>query len=378
MKIGLVAPEFPPATGGVQTYAWHTARELARLGHEVTVFTQPDSADAATGNPPFKIEPVLKLRRRHDRLITARKMDVWHAMNAPCAWLSLETGPVFITVHGNDFLAPYHSFARLDLPFSDRLDYWFGDLLTRRLVRRALPRAAHIFTNSRHTEQRFLRCHPRCAGKTSVAGVGLAEEDFAPHVMPRSPGPPRLVTITRLSEPRKNVAAVLEALAQLRATHDFHYTIAGDGELRPELEALSVRLGLADRVTFAGFVNRERKLALLCASDLFVLASTSTEKSYEGFGLVYLEANACGTPTLATRLGGAVEAIEEGVTGFFADSPTVGGLVPALARFLDGEITFTAEACTRFARRFSWRAVVEHCAAHYVQATILAQTPRAP
>jgi phosphatidylinositol alpha-1,6-mannosyltransferase len=265
------------------------------------------------------------------------------------------------------------SFARLDLPFSDRFDFWLGNLLTRRLVRRSLPRAAHIFTNSRYTEQLFLRHHPDCLGKTSIAGVGLAEEDFAPHIIPRTAGPPRLVTITRLSEPRKNVSAVLEALAQLRATHDFHYTIAGEGELRPQLETLTAQLGLADRVTFAGFVSREHKLALLRESDLFVLAATSTERSYEGFGLVYLEANACGTPTLATRLGGAVEAIEEGVSGYFADSPSADRLVAALARFLAGEIKFAAEECTRFARRFSWRAVAEHCVAKYAQVASQAQ-----
>jgi phosphatidyl-myo-inositol dimannoside synthase len=368
MKVGFVAPEFPPDTGGVQTYAWHTARELVQFGHDVTVFTQPHPGGEARADG-LRIEPLLKLRRRHDRAIAQRDVDVWHVMNATCAWLALDTAvPVFVTVHGNDFLASYHPFARLDLPFSDRFDRWLGDMLTRRLMRRALPHARHIFTNSRHTERIFLQHHPACGGKTSVASVGLTEEDFAPHATLRASGPPRFITISRLAERRKNVPAVLEALAHLRPVHDFHYTIVGDGTLRPEFEHLTAKLGLGDRVTFTGLVSRECKIELLRESDLFILPAVATAHSYEGFGIVYLEANACGTPTLAARLGGAVEAVEEGVSGFFVETPDAGGIAAAISRFLRREIAFAPEACEAFARRFSWRAVAKHCAAHFAAA----------
>jgi phosphatidylinositol alpha-1,6-mannosyltransferase len=169
MKIGLVSPEFPPEKGGIQTYAFEYARELARRGHEVTVFTQPHS-EGELGDESFRIEPVLQLRRRHDKGLVRRRMDVWHAMNASYSWLALETAPVFVTVHGNDFLRPYHPVARLDfpqrlhLPFGSRADRWLGDWLTWRLVQHALPRAAHIFTNSRYSERRLLERHPVAKG----------------------------------------------------------------------------------------------------------------------------------------------------------------------------------------------------------------------
>jgi glycosyltransferase involved in cell wall biosynthesis len=295
-------------------------------------------------------------------------MDVWHSMNAPHAWLALETAPVFVTVHGTDFLTLYHPVARLDLGISERFDRWLGDHLTSRLVGRALPHVRHVFTNSRYTEEVFLRHYPACRGKTSVASVGIADADFAPRWTPRAGGPVRFISICRLFDRRKNITMVLEALARLPGTPEFHYTIVGDGELRPELEELTIRLGLADRVAFAGFVDREKKIDLLRQSDLFLLPAAASSKGFEGFGLVYLEANACGTPVLAARFGGAIEAVEEGVNGYFVEELTAEGIALALRRFLSGELRFKAEECVRFARRFSWHAVAKHCVAHYTEA----------
>jgi phosphatidyl-myo-inositol dimannoside synthase len=364
-----VAPEFPPATGGVQTYAWNIANELTRLGHTVTVFAPPDTHRGENVAAPFRIERVLGLRRSSDRaILREHKMDVWHCLNAPQAWLALETAPVFVTVYGNDFVSPYHQVVRLDLGFSDRFDHWLARLRTRRLMSRALPRAHHVFAISRYTEEIFLAHHPACRGKTSVASVGIADEDFALHETPRADGPARLITICRLHQRRKNLRAVLQALSRLRAEYDFRYTIVGDGRLRPELEALAETLDLTDRVTFTGFVDREHKLDLLRASDLFVLAALSTARSFEGFGLVYLEANACGTPVLAARVAGAIEAVEEGVSGYFVDEPTSEGIAGALSSFFGGDLSFEAEACQRFARRFSWREVAQHCIDCYREA----------
>ncbi|MEQ1862045.1 MAG: glycosyltransferase family 4 protein [Chthoniobacteraceae bacterium] len=371
MKIGIVAPEFPPEVGGVQTYAFESARALTRLGHEVTVFCQPHP-EGEVQTTEFRVEPLLTLRRRTDRALPERfKMDVWHSMNASYVWLALETAPVFATVHGNDFLSVYHPVARLDLrtrlglPFGSNLDRKLGDWLTRRLLRRSFPRARHVFANSRFTEQKLIETHPDCAGKTSVASVGIAE-DFKHIERPeRAPGPTRLITVCRLSEPDKNVHIVLQALALLKADHAFHYTIVGDGYLAPGLKRLAQELGFADRVTFAGFVSKEQLKELLLASDLFVLTTSTTVHGHEGFGLVYIEANACGCPTLAARQGGAVEAVREGETGFFVDKITPSSLADAIRRFIRGEVRFDGGVCRNFALGFSWENVARHCVEFY-------------
>lgn len=198
--------------------------------------------------------------------------------------------------------------------------------------------------------------------------VGVAGEWFSQTRQTRQSGPARLITVCRLVERHKNVDLVLRAFQQLSGEYDLHYTIVGDGELRPELEALTRTLGLADRVTFTGFLSQPAMQELLLRADLFILPTTATSHAYEGFGLVYLEANACGCPVLAARIGGAVEAVDEGSTGFFIDTVSPDSLATALRRFLSGEIPFEAAACVAFARRFTWDAVAQHCEAAYTAA----------
>src|SRR3954470_2952936 len=104
MKIALVSPEFPPEKGGIQTYSYQFALELAQLGNEVTVYTCAHEG-GELADAPFEIKPVLRQRRRHDRAILHDgPFDVWHTTNAAYAWLALETPRLFVTVHGNDFL----------------------------------------------------------------------------------------------------------------------------------------------------------------------------------------------------------------------------------------------------------------------------------
>jgi len=371
MKIGLVSAEFPPERGGVQTYAWEYAHELARRGHEVVVFTQPHPGGEAQTDA-LRIEPLLRLRRRLDREIFRReKVDIWHALNAAYSWMALDFAPVFVTVHGNDFVCPYQPVARLDLrerfhlPAGSAIDQHLGLWLTRRLIARSLPRAAHIFTNSRFTERHFLGVHPACRGHTTPAMVGVSGHYFSPPRPPRRAGPPRLLTVSRLVERNKNVDLVLRALATLKASWPFHYTIVGAGELLAPLQTLARDLEIADRVTFTGTLSPPALHEQLLDSDLFVLTTSANEQGYEGFGIVYLEANACGCPTLAARLGGAVEAVQEHVSGMFVTEPTPEAIAAAVLRFLSHEVHFESEACIEFARTFSWSRVAEICLDHY-------------
>ena len=375
MHVGVIAPEFPPEVGGIQTYAYEFVRELARRGYRVTVFTQRH-AGGEISSPEVKIVPVLGRRRALDRrILEAPDVDIWHVMNAAYAWVTLEASPVVISVHGNDFLRPYILVARRDfqqLPglwrssrFGPALDKALGRWLTERLVRRALPKASHILANSRYTEEVLLRKYPACRGITSAALVGVSSEylDFKParSVIEHT----HLITVCRLAEPRKNVNLVLKALARLKDRHRFSYTVVGDGPLRSGLEQLTGELGLQERVRFVGFVDNIALRGLLARSDLFVLTSSVSASSHEGFGIAYLEANACGTPVLAARLAGAAEAVDEGTSGFFVDQPAPESIAAALERFFLQEVKFDPAACRAFASRFTWRKVVDHAVSYY-------------
>jgi glycosyltransferase involved in cell wall biosynthesis len=368
LSINIVAPEFPPERGGMQEFALQTALELARRGHRVTVFAR----ESVPGDDelPFDIRRVLHGSYRLDRarLGEIGNADVVHVMNAAWAWVAQLEAPVVLSVHGNDFLAPnpvvgYDLRERFALPRGHQIDYFLAKWRTPRTMRRGLQRCRHIFANSRYTKRRFDELFPECAAKTTVSYLGVRPEflDRPPARSQRdSNAIPRLLTVCRLSESRKNLDLVLHALARLRRNFGFHYTVVGDGTLRAQLEQLARELGLESSVTFLGQIHTDALLREYDAADLFVLASGMTNTSFEGFGIVYLEANARGVPVLAARIGGAVEAVQEDVSGYFVDRPEIDELESKLHDFLGGGRTFSREACRQFAGGFTWQAVVDH------------------
>ena len=383
--IGVVSPEFPPDIGGVENYAYGYVQALVAMGYPVTVFTIAHPGGEVT-MPGVSIRPVLKLRRSLDRkLIDDPSIDAWHAMNATYAWIAEDfSKPVVVSVHGNDFIGPY---CPVLSPALYRLGpLWRWEKLLRALEKKFdkhwkqktalrlqgwLTEADLVLTNSLYTEKVLLEKIPGCKGKTLPALVGL--DSFFLQVdidSSAQQGPARLISITRLAEPRKNIHKVLEALARLKPDYEFNYTVIGDGYARQELEELAQRLGLADRVDFTGSLSRQALRQKLAESDLFILTASVLPTSHEGFGLVYLEAAACGVPSLAVEQAGAAEAVLPGVSGFFIPNAKTDSITEALRDFISGKQTFNSQQCRQFAEQFSWTSVVEKAIPIYNQARI--------
>jgi glycosyltransferase involved in cell wall biosynthesis len=379
LKVCIVSPEFPPTIGGVETYASNYVGALKRLcpDWEITVLTRPHP-EGEVSLPGIDVRPRLRRRLHADRgLVRAQPADAWHVMNAAYGWIAAEAPRVVVSVHGNDFLRPYLPLLRPDLARYLRFrrsPRWLADWETAlsqrrltRLLRSTLPRASCILTNSRYTERVLLERFPGCRGRTRAAMVGVGEEFFGATRVERKPGDPfRLITISRVSEPRKNIDLVLQALARLKRDHAFVYRIVGDGWDRPRLMALAESLGISERVAFLGRLPKTQMISMLAASDLFVLTSSVLPDSHEGFGIAYLEANACGTPVLAARLGGAAEAVAEGESGIFVNRADVGEIEGALRVFLRGEVGLSPDRCRRHAGEFTWEKVVTAALPCYV------------
>lgn len=142
-----------------------------------------------------------------------------------------------------------------------------------------------------------------------------------------------LLTISRLYE-RKGIDRVIEALpAILAQVPDLVYLIVGEGYYRPTLEALVARHGLADHVIFAGAVPDAELVAHYALGDVFVMANRELpDGETEGFGLVFLEANACGIPVVAGNAGGSVDAVENERNGLVVDGTDTGQIAAAVTR----------------------------------------------
>lgn len=146
-----------------------------------------------------------------------------------------------------------------------------------------------------------------------------------------------LLTVGRLANPRKGIDRVLEALPAILAEFpDTVYVVIGEGRDRPRLEAMALDLGVKSHVRFVG--NRDTA-AYFRLADIFVMVSRVVESDgdVESFGIVYLEANACGVPVVAGRSGGVAEAVEDGVSGLLVDPDCPDMIAEAIVRLLSDD-----------------------------------------
>ncbi len=126
-----------------------------------------------------------------------------------------------------------------------------------------------------------------------------------------------VVTTLRNLVPRTGVDLLIQAAAIVKVTHpDVKFIIMGDGGLRQSMQKLADELGVADTVTFTGYLPEEDVQKRLLASDVFVLPT----RGLEGFGLVTLEANAWGTPVLATPISANKELVPSIIHNQLADN----------------------------------------------------------
>jgi len=137
----------------------------------------------------------------------------------------------------------------------------------------------------------------------------------------------RLASVGRLHPPSKGQDLLFEVFAlPAWQRRPWHLCVYGNGPMRDTLERLARRLHVAHRVTFAAHVAKVE--AIWRANHVLVMPSR-----FEGLPLTIVEAMLCARPVIATAVAGNPEVIEDDVSGFLADAPTVRGLAAALERF---------------------------------------------
>lgn len=171
-----------------------------------------------------------------------------------------------------------------------------------------------------------------------------------------------ILSVGRLSR-RKGFDMVLRAMRDLLDQGmDIHYALIGIGEDRQYLQSLASELGVAAGVHFLGHVPADDLPRWYNACDLFAMPNREINGDTEGFGMVFLEAAACGKPAIAGMAGGTGSAIEHGTTGLRVDGSDLSAVVEAL-RTLLGDADYAekvgATALERARSGFSWEAVAE-------------------
>lgn len=348
--------DYPPCDGGISRLCAEIAAGFVRRGTGVRVVTQaceggsrvPDGA-AVTRVSPLRPKRELDAFREISR---GRGSDlvlcgVWY----PEGLLALLSGSknYIVLAHGSELM-----------PTSA----WWRRALWKRLLRMVLTRARLVVGDSEYSRRLALSEAPECRAVSVPLAVDHVR--FSPgdrDAARRAFGVAGKLVIGSVSRIHayKGHEVALEALSRLPdgVRDGFVYLVAGKGPDVGLLQRKARTLGVDHLVRWLGYVAEDRLPELYRALDLFLLCTRETahRQEVEGFGLVFLEAQASGTPVVGTRTGGIPDAVADGDGGWLIgqdDSHAMSGIFRRLADDPEEFRRAGKAARARVEREFTW------------------------
>ncbi len=229
--------------------------------------------------------------------------------------------------------------------------------------------ADRVIANSDFTRDELLKLGVQ-TDKISLISPGVDIERFHPGLetvglresIGLTAGQKLILSVGRLSR-RKGFDQVIKALPVLLAQGiDVHYAIIGVGEDHDYLISLAHDAGVPDRVHLLGHVMPDDLPRWYNAADVFAMPNREINGDNEGFGMVFLEASACGKPVLAGQAGGTGAAVLDGVTGLRVDGTSAEDVAMGMVSLL-GSPEFASQlgdnGCKRALAEFAWEKVAE-------------------
>lgn len=236
-------------------------------------------------------------------------------------------------------------------------------------MRFALRHADQVIANSEYTRDALIKMDVNPASIALIyPGVdvtrfhpGLACAELRQSVGVTDAGK-LILSVGRLSR-RKGFDQVIQALpALIHAGLDIQYVLIGIGEDYDYLLDLARKHGVADRVHLLGHVSDDDLPRWYNACDVFIMPNREINGDTEGFGMVFIEAAACGKPAIAGQAGGTGAAVVDEVTGFRVDGTDTIAVTIALQRILEN-VQYAQQignrALTRAIKQFDWLVVAE-------------------
>ena len=320
-------------SGGMNVYVLQVARQLARAGNHVDIFTRyhdPDDPQvveledgvrlvhlragpldsAKAGFYEHVPEFLANLLAFHGEMGLA--YDVVHSHY----WLSGPVGEVLSSRWAVPHVVTFHTLARTKkMARAGEVEPPQRALVEQRMM----DKASAVVVSTEHEGDAIRSLYGRSHRNVKTIPAGVDLDLFRP--MPKQAaraalglnGDKVVLYVGRL-EPLKGVDILIEALSRLDDQTGIRLMVVGGslegGEL-PRLKSWAEQLGLGASVTFTGSVDQSKLPLYYNAADVFALPSY-----YESFGLVALEAMACGTPVVASRVGGLGTFVKDGLSGY--------------------------------------------------------------
>jgi glycosyltransferase involved in cell wall biosynthesis len=363
--------------GGAEIVAYQLGRNIAAAGHDVTLVADVDEAEFET-TAGLTIVPVGGRLQAWVRRLPAclPRWMLQHLLGNLSVARRVRTilrrqGDLYAVIHTHGALSTILVSWRTSTPlvytehdatpWSCRYRRWYERWI-RKLVYRlvnvtAFKRADRVVTNFELQAKEIVLRWKLPPSKVVVISNGTDVDVFNPtrpgvsQIRDRY-GFDRYCLFVGSLTPRKSPDLLLEAVAEAGVACVF----AGDGPMRRKLERRAHQLGIVDKVGFLGSVPTHELARIYAGADFLVLPTVSDTSP-----LVALEAMACGTPVLATRVSGLPTMIEDWKTGFLVKPGDVGQLAMGI-RFLTGDARLRRRMGKNGQRRvrdFLWPAVTD-------------------
>lgn len=364
MRVAFLTPGLDPGYGWAR-YGLDLARALSEQGVEIVALTQPgtqiDASWLAAVRPvlPQLVPPagnfiIRSLRALPQVRRAVKDCDLLHVIAepyTPLGALSAGSRPLVVTAHGT----------------------YVPQTVRRRLVGNLYSWAyqrAHLIAVSHYTAGQVRVVLPDA--RLTVIHNGVQVSQFQrPVLAPEKHG--LTVLVTGGIKARKGTHLLIAALAQVReSVPDVQLIITGRQDspaYLADIEKEIVELGLSDHVHLPGIIPEDDLLGWYQNADLFVLPSLNVGGKFEGFGLVFLEAGACGLPVIGTTGSGVEEAVIDGETGLLVPQNNIPALAEAMVRLLRDESLRQqmGAAGRKHAQDQDWSAVAARVLALYEQ-----------
>jgi phosphatidylinositol alpha-1,6-mannosyltransferase len=369
-RILLFSQVFPPRTGGSGRWLWELYRRLPDVAVHVAAGAFPGAAsfdqtadlpitrlplDFASWGPgsPRSVVQYARGILALDRIVNETRPDTIHC--GKC----LPEGLLAVAIErwrGIPFCCYVHGEELMLARTSRELKYF---------TRMVLRRAAKVVANGQHTKRLLLEEWDVPDHQVAVMHPGVDTTRFVPadisaDIRRRLGWVDRRVVLTvGALQQRKGQDMMIRALPAVRARcPEVLYVVVGEGWERSYLHDLVVEHDVADAVQFRGRLAEDQLVECYQQCDVFVLPNRQVGWDFEGFGIVLLEAQACGKPVIAGRSGGTAETLDPGVTGELVacDAPEeLAGAVTALLIDAERARAMGARARQFVVDRFDWQ-----------------------
>lgn len=364
-----ITEKFPPRKGGSNTTFDAVYRRLGDKSTHIIANAQPGDLEFDTGHP----NTVHRINLERQRWIRPESLGIYAKLLLKS--LSLSFSHRFDAVHAGRVLS--EGLVGLLVARLRRLPlviYAHGEEITSwrqprkfRVMTFTYHHADMILANSEFTRDELLKLGV-APERVRVVYPGVEVDFFRPGLptadlrssLGLSEAQRLILSVGRLSR-RKGFDQVVRALALLvREGIDVHYAIVGIGNDESYLKQLAKEKGVSERVHLLGHVPMEDLPRWYCAAALFAMPNRDVNNDTEGFGKVYIEAAACGRPSIGGMSGGTGAAVLDGVTGLRVDGESLEAVTDALRRLLcDMELArcLGEQGRQRAVESFSWKQV---------------------